>query len=91
LPDVQTNAIFFTFYGKMTADQRKVFLSFVVSERNKPSYRRGECRGGKSGQQRVPYFLTGRQGAGNGQLTASATENIPPGTFFMSGKGEKVE
>ena len=50
-----------------------------------------KCRGGKSGQHRVPYFLTGRQVIGNDHLTASATENIPPGRFFVSGKGEKVE
>ena len=35
-------------------------------------------RGGKSGQQRAPYFLTGRAMTGDGQSTASATENKPP-------------
>ncbi len=35
-------------------------------------------RGGKSGQQRAPYFLTGRALIGDGQSTASATENKPP-------------
>ena len=35
---------------------------------------------GKSGQRRVPYFLTGRQGTGDGYLTASATESVPPFT-----------
>lgn len=35
-------------------------------------------RGGKSGQQRAPYFLTGRALTGDGQGTASATENKPP-------------
>ena len=88
---MQTNAIFFTFYGELTADQRKVFLSFVVSEGISRPTAAVKCRGGKSGQHRVPYFLTGRQVIGNDQLTASATENIPPGTFFVSGKGEKVE
>lgn len=32
-------------------------------------------RGGKSGQHRAPYFLTGRTLTGDGQRTASATEN----------------
>ena len=35
-------------------------------------------QGGKSGQQRAPYFLTGRALIGDGQSTASATENKPP-------------
>ena len=35
-------------------------------------------QGGKSGQQRAPYFLTGRALIGDGQGTASATENKPP-------------
>jgi hypothetical protein len=69
----------------------KYFLALWSGKRNKPSCRCGEYRRGKSGQHRVPYFLTGRQRIGDDQLTASATENIPPGTFFYgSGKGEKV-
>ena len=54
-------------------------------------------QGGKSGQQRAPYFLTGRALIGDGQSTASATENKPPSekakTCLVSltrGKGEKV-
>lgn len=34
-------------------------------------------KGGKSGQRRAPYFLTGRGLTGDGQSTESATENIP--------------
>jgi len=33
---------------------------------------------GKSGQHRVPYFLTGRVATGDGSDTESATENKPP-------------
>ncbi len=33
---------------------------------------------GKSGQLRVPYFLTGRDLTGNRQVTESATENYRP-------------
>jgi len=36
-----------------------------------------KCGGGKSGLQRAGCFLTGRRG----DLTDSATENIPPRTY----------
>jgi hypothetical protein len=46
---------------------------------------------GKSGQHRAPYFLTGRVLIGNGQYTASATENIPSDPISIGmDKGEKV-
>ena len=44
--------------------------------------------GGKSGQHRAPYFLTGRYQVGDDLVTDSATENIPPRSD--RGKGEKV-
>jgi len=40
---------------------------------------------GKSGQHRAPYFLTGRGHAGDGMVTDSATENVPPGSFTRAG------
>jgi len=46
---------------------------------------------GKSGQRRAPYFLTGRVLTGDGQYTASATENIPSDPISIGmDKGEKV-
>jgi len=46
---------------------------------------------GKSGQHRAPYFLTGRVLTGDGQYTASATENIPSDPISIGmDKGEKV-
>jgi len=50
-----------------------------------PNYRER----GKSGQQRAPYFLTGRDCVGDDMVTDSATENIPP-VLYRAGKGEKV-
>jgi len=47
-------------------------------------------KGGKSGQHRAPYFLTGRGLIGDGQSTESAAENIPPQPLLEWGKGEKV-
>lgn len=52
--------------------------------------------GGKSGQHRAPYFLTGRLMTGDGHGTESATENKPPLDAGLAlipsrGKGEKVE
>lgn len=43
--------------------------------------------GGKSGLHRAECQVTPGQGAGDGALTASAAENIPP---VSAGKGEKV-
>ena len=47
----------------------------------------GNYRGGKSGQQRAPYFLTGRALTGDGQGTASATENKPPHSIMELASG----
>lgn len=49
--------------------------------------RRDDYRGGKSGQHRAPYFLTGRGPAGDSGITDSATENKPSAKVD---KGEKV-
>jgi len=48
-----------------------------------------QWKGGKSGQHRAPYFLTGRGPIPKYRTTDSATENIPP-LYFYRGKGEKV-
>jgi len=37
-----------------------------------------QVRGGKSGQHRAPYFLTGRRQLGDRLPTDSATESKPP-------------
>lgn len=45
-------------------------------EKRKPSYRSVfKTQGGKSGQHRAAYFLTGRHGVGDDSVTDSATEN----------------
>ena len=54
------------------------FLKFPYFAACKSSCRSVFKQGGKSGQQRAPYFLTGRALTGDGQRTASATENKPP-------------
>jgi len=46
--------------------------------------------GGKSGQCRAPYFLTGRGIVGDDGVTESATENKLPPVPGSGGKGEKV-
>lgn len=77
----------------MFYNQNKVFVSFATDRRGisgsialiQPQVEQG----GKSGQQRAPYFLTGRQETGDGLLTASAAENIP--LRAERSKGEMVE
>lgn len=44
--------------------------------------------GGKSGQQRVPYFLTGRGSITNYTITESATENYT--VLLRQDKGENA-